>query len=159
MKKLLIIAIALVSIQGIAQEEKKPPMAKDKMQRMQDLTPEEAATLQTKRMTLHLDLSKSQQDEIYKINLDNATKRKEMMTAWKAKKESGDMEKPSKEERLQRENARLDHQIAVKAKMKKILNDDQYAKWEKSQARMGMKGNEKKQELRKTMRKKNMQKE
>ena len=153
MKKLIIIAIALVTIQGIAQEGKKEPIAKDKMHRMQDLTPEEAATLQTKRMTLHLDLTKSQQDEIYKINLDNATKRKEMMANWRAKKESGNMEKPTKEERLKRENARLDHQIAVKAKMKKILNEEQYAKWEKGQERMSRRGKEKKQELRKTMQK------
>ena len=54
-----------------------------------------------------------------------------MMEARKAKKEAGTAEKPSKEERLEMMNAMLDHKIAEKAEMKKILNDDQYAKWEK----------------------------
>lgn len=137
MKKLIIIAIALISIQGIAQGEKKQgPSNQERSQRMNDLTPDEAATLQTKKMTLHLDLSEKQQKDIYKINLENATKRKDMMAAMKAKKESGQMEKPSKENRLAMQNAKLDHQIATKAKMKSILNADQFAKWEKAQSKM-----------------------
>ncbi|MEN3325103.1 hypothetical protein VP395_15300 [Mariniflexile soesokkakense] len=137
MKRLIVIALALASIQGIAQEERKErPNREERTHRMSDLTPEEAANLQTKKMTLHLDLNQSQQKEIYAINLKNATKRKEMMATFKAKKESGNMEKPSKEERLARENAKLDHQIAMKAKMKTILNKEQFDKWEKSQGKM-----------------------
>jgi hypothetical protein len=137
MKKLIIIAIALISIQGIAQGEKKQrPNNQERSQRMNDLTPDEAATLQTKKMTLNLDLNEKQQKDIYKINLDNATKRKEMMATMKAKKESGKMEKPSKEQRLAMQNAKLDHQIATKAKMKSILNTDQFAKWEQAQSKM-----------------------
>ncbi len=136
MKKLIIIAIALIAIQGIAQGEKKQrPNNQERSQRMNDLTPEESATLKTKKMTLHLDLNEKQQKDIYKINLENATKRKEMMATMKAKKESGQMEKPSKEDRLKMMNAKLDYQIATKAKMKSILNADQFAKWEKSQAK------------------------
>jgi periplasmic protein CpxP/Spy len=137
MKKLIVIAIALISIQGIAQQEKKQrPNNQERSQRMNDLTPEEMANLQTKKMTLHLDLNEKQQKDIYKLNLENATKRKEMMATFKAKKQSGQMEKPSKEQRLAMANAKLDHQIAMKAKMKSILNADQLAKWEKAQAKM-----------------------
>ena len=122
MKKLIIIAIALITIQGIAQGEKKQrPNSQERLQKMNDLTPDETATLKTKKMTLHLDLNEKQQKDIYKINLENATKRKEMMATMKAKKESGQMEKPSKEQRLAMQNAKLDHQIATKAKMKTIL--------------------------------------
>ncbi|MDO5968427.1 hypothetical protein Q4Q35_01270 [Flavivirga aquimarina] len=137
MKKLIIIALALISIQGIAQTEKRerPEGAK----RMHNLSAEEIATLQTKKMTLSLDLSESQQTEIQKINLENATLRKKLREERKAKREDGTAQKPTKEERLKMENARLDHKIAMKAKMKKILNKDQYAKWEQAQSEMGSK--------------------
>ncbi|MCF7560587.1 hypothetical protein L3X39_08050 [Sabulilitoribacter multivorans] len=152
MKKLIVIAIALISIKGIAQDEKKKaPNQHERSQKMANLTAEEIATLQTKKMTLHLDLNESQQAKIQKINLDNATKRKAMMEERKAKKESGEFKKPTTEERYKMENAKLDHQIAMKAKMKEILNEEQYAKWEKSQMRMAKKGKEKKEGMKKRM--------
>ena len=137
MKRLIIIALALISIQGFAQQERKErPNRENKSQRMSDLTPEEAANLQTKKMVLHLDLNDKQQKEIYAMNLENATKRKEMMAAFKAKKEDGKNERPSKEQRLAMENAKLDHQIATKAKMKTILDKEQYEKWNQAQGKM-----------------------
>ena len=136
MKRLIVIALALISIQSIAQERKERPNLEERTHRMSDITPEEAANIQTKKMTLHLDLNASQQKEIYAMNLENAKKRKEMMADFKARKESGKMEKASKEQRLAMENARLDRQIAVKAKMKSILNKEQFEKWEKAQEKM-----------------------
>jgi hypothetical protein len=155
MKKLVLIAIALIGLQAVAQEQKKE--RPERANKMMNLSAEEIATLQTKRMTLHLDLNASQQAEIQKLNLENATQRKAMMEARKAKMESGEMKKPTNEERLQMENAKLDHQIAMKAKMKEILNDEQYAKWEKAQMRMAMKGKEKKEGMKKRMNKKNQE--
>jgi hypothetical protein len=140
MKKLIVIALALVCIQGFAQEgTKERPNREERAQRTSNLTPEETANLRTKKMTLHLDLNEAQQKEIYAINLENATKRKEMMDTFKAKKESGNMEKPPDAQRLAMKNAKLDHQIAMKAKMKKILNEEQFDKWEKYQAKMTQK--------------------
>ncbi|MFD1162942.1 MULTISPECIES: Spy/CpxP family protein refolding chaperone [Hwangdonia] len=135
MKKIAIIAVALLALQATAQEQKREHANKERGDKMIMLSPEEIATLQTKKMTLHLDLNESQQAKIQKINLENATKRKAMMEARKAKKESGNAEKPTKEERYAMMNAKLDHQIAMKAKMKDILNNEQYAKWEKGQAK------------------------
>ncbi|SFD13497.1 hypothetical protein [Algibacter pectinivorans] len=144
MKKLILIAVALFALQVSAQEEKKEKHNRgERGERMMNLSAEEIATLQTKKMTLALDLTESQQNKVQKLNLENATKRKEMMENRKAKKENGDAIKPTKEERLAMANARLDHKIAEKAKMKDILNDEQYAKWEKMQARMGKKGKRK----------------
>lgn len=143
MKKLLIIAIAFVSVQSIAFAQGPRNNDRDgKMHFMKDLSPEEVATLKTKKMTLHLDLNKSQQKDIYEINLEDAKMMKEKMEEREAKRKSGEREKPSKEDMFKRMNERLDHQIAMKAKMKDILNDDQYAKWEKLQAEKGknMKG-------------------
>ena len=146
MKKLILIALALLAIQVGAQEPKRDGHKKG--QAMKNLSADEIATLKTKKMTLHLDLNESQQKEIYDINLANATTRKAHMESRKAKKESGDTQKPTKEERLKMANARLDHQIAMKAKMKTILNAEQYAKWEKAQFRMHAKSKGKKKEYR-----------
>lgn len=132
MKKLLVIALALIAIETNAQQRMESPNRKGMGQKMSMLTPEESAELQTKRMTLHLDLTEAQQKEIYKVNLNNANQRKAMMDARKAKMESENLERPTKEERLSMMNAQLDHQIATKAKMKSILNDEQYAKWNAS---------------------------
>ncbi|GAA3568249.1 hypothetical protein [Snuella lapsa] len=137
MKKFIFIAIAFVTLQITAQHRRNEgPNMRERSQKMSQLTPDEAATLQTKKMTLMLDLNESQQAEIHKINLENATKRKEMMEARKAKKDANAVEKPSKEARLKMMNAMLDHKIAMKAKMKTILNEKQYTKWETAQARM-----------------------
>ena len=137
MKNLIIIAMALISIQAIGQGEKKENTNRpERAHKMSQLSAEDMATLQTKKMTLHLDLNEAQQIKIKAINLENAKLRKAKMEAHKAKKESGEMQKPTQEERLKMANDKLDHQIAMKAKMKTILNAEQFAKWEKAQARM-----------------------
>ena len=133
MKKLALIALAFITIQVTAQSEQKESRNRqhenERMQKYQDLTPEEAATLRTKQMTLDFDLTDAQQRDIQEINLENAKMRKAKMEARKAMKESGAAEKPSKEEQLQRKNKHLDHQIATKRKMKAVLNAEQYDKW------------------------------
>lgn len=148
MKKIVFIALALVAFQLTAQDKKERPNRErgEKMERYQDYSPEEMANLQTKKMTLHLDLNESQQKEIKKLNLENAIARKAKMEAHKAQKESGNIEKPSKEARLKMMNDRLDHQIEMKSNMKKILNADQFTKWEKSQEEMKNKHNRKHKE-------------
>lgn len=138
MKKLILIALAFIALQATAQQ-KQGHNSKERGQKMMNLSAEETATLKTKKMTLFLDLSKSQQDEIQKINLENATQRKAMLEERKAKKESGKLKKPTDEERFKMENAKLDHKIAMKAKMKNILNEEQYGEWKKAQMKMGKK--------------------
>ena len=132
MKKILVIAIALISLQGIAQErqrENRQENRKERQQNLKDLTPEQAATLQTKKMALHLDLSEAQQKEIYKLNLANAKERQSKMEAVKKMRESD--EKPSKEARYDMMNERLDNQIAQKKQLKSILTKEQFEKLEK----------------------------
>ncbi|GAA4892910.1 hypothetical protein GCM10023311_16670 [Flaviramulus aquimarinus] len=146
MKKLILIAIAFIGIQAIAQEQNNErPSKQERHQKMMNLSAEDMATLKTKKMTLFLDLNESQQAEIKKINLENATKRKAMMATRKAKKESDEAQKPSQEERFKMVNAKLDHQIAMKAKMRNILNEAQYTKWEKAYMQKAMKEKHKKQ--------------
>tara|TARA_R110002049_G_scaffold295948_3_gene483754 strand:+ start:4444 stop:4911 length:468 start_codon:yes stop_codon:yes gene_type:complete len=138
MKKLILIAIAFIGLQATAQQ-KQGTNRGERGNKMMTLSAEDMATLQTKKMTLALDLNESQQKEIQKINLENATARKAQMEKRKANKEAGTAQRPSEEERLKMMNAMLDHKIEMKAKMKSILNTEQYAKWEKAQARMGKK--------------------
>ena len=134
MKKIVIIAVAFLALHATGQEGgKNRDFKQESGKRMADFSAEEIASLQTKKMTLHLDLTASQQTKIQKLNLENATRRKAMMEARKARKASGKTEKLSKEERLEMMNTRLDNQIARKAELKTILNPEQFEKWEKHQ--------------------------
>lgn len=98
---------------------------------MHDMTSEQIATLQTKKMTLELDLSEAQQNQIQALNLENAEAKKAKMAARKAMRESGDREKPTSDEHYDALNKRLDAQLAHKEEMKKILSDTQMEKWAK----------------------------
>ncbi len=129
MKKLILIAMAFVSLQSIAQDREKGNR-KHKAEMMQNLSAEDIATLGAKKMTLKLDLSDAQQAEVKNLLLEEATFRKEKMEARKEEKEADDFQRPTKEERLKMQNERLDRQIEMKQKMKSILDDEQYAEWE-----------------------------
>lgn len=127
MKKLMIILIALATLQISAQEQKRD-MRKDHAESKMQYSPEEVAQLKAKQMTLKLDLNDKQQKEVSAIFLEEAKMRankKEAMTKDKAEQAL------SKEERLEIKNERLDRQIAMKKKMKPILSAEQYEKWEK----------------------------
>lgn len=151
MKKLILIVLALVTIQVGAQDRKKDFRKGDRMERQdkfKDFTPEEVAQLQTKQMALDLNLSDAQQKQIQKINLENAIDRKAKMEARQAKMKDGKGEKPGKEERLKMMNERLDKQLETKQKMSKILNADQMEKWEKMHNRKQQKNSGKQKEQR-----------
>jgi len=132
MKKIVIVLMIFAGVTAIAQKGER-----GNRERMKSFTPEQTASLQTKKATLALDLSDSQQVQMKALLLDNAKMRQSKMEDRKAKKESDDSKKPSSEERYAVANERLDHQIAQKAKLKNILSDEQFAKWEKMQHRSG----------------------
>ena len=99
---------------------------------MKDLTPEEVANLKTKKLRLKLDLTDIQQKKVESILLEHAVERQNKRKAHQNKKEK---DKPSKEEFLKMQNARLDSKIEMKQKMKDILTEEQYAKFEKMKPR------------------------
>ena len=105
-------------------------------QKGNDFSPEEVATLQTKKMTLQLDLTDKQQKQVYELIKKNAEERQALRSQNREKREN-----LSKEERFNNENVKLDKQIAHKAEMKKILNEEQFAKWENSMKERMRKGN------------------
>lgn len=95
------------------------------------LTPEKMAELQTKQMTLALNLDEKQQRELLKMNTEFAQKRKQYMENRTEKRKKG--EKPSPEERYRQLNGLLDQQIERQRRMKALLNDNQFEQWKSRQ--------------------------
>lgn len=135
MKKVIFALLFVTAFAVSAQQEKRAQKSGD-IER-QRWTPEQMATLQTKKMTLALDLSKEQQSQVEKLNLENAKRRAAKMQEFKVKKESGEVKKVSSEERFNMANARLDQQIATQEQYKKILSKEQYEKWQSLKQRDG----------------------
>lgn len=132
MKKVIIVMMLFVGVTALAQKGERSGRA-----HMKDLSPDQIATLQTKKATLALDLTEAQQEQMNALFVENAKIRKAKMEDRKAQKESGETKKPTSEEKYARANARLDHQIAQKAKLAEILSAEQMEKWEKMQHRKG----------------------
>ena len=133
MKKLFVVAFLLVGLLIFAQE--KPVQMKGKqakMERNQNMTAEQKAELQVKKMTLDLDLSSKQQTEVQKLVLAQAQKKEVRQNEMKSKREKG--QKPTDEERFNFKSERLDNQIAIKSEFKKILTPQQMTKWEELRA-------------------------
>lgn len=132
MKNIVLIAIALLTLNVTAQRpdgEHRKHNRKERRDQFKDFTAKEIATLQTKKMTLDLDLSEVQQNKIYKLNFETARDRKAKMQAREAQKK----ENLSKDERYKHANERLDKQIAHKKALKDILSKEQFEKWEHTQ--------------------------
>ena len=129
MKQILMIAIAFLTLNATAQD------MKHRKGGLKDLSAEEVATLQTKKMTLELDLTEAQQAKVKALVLKEAKAMESKRAARKAKKEQEDAKRPTKEERFNMANERLDKQIEMKKQMKTILNDEQYKKWEASRSK------------------------
>lgn len=138
MKKVMIIAALLAGATTFAQR------GEHRKERM-DLTAEQMATLQTKKMALALDLNEKQQQEAMEIHLENAEFHKTQMKERQALKESGEHQKPSSEERFEKLNARLDRKLAQQEAFKDLLTDEQYAQWKKMSHRKHMHGKKKMQ--------------
>ena len=94
------------------------------------MTPEQRTELQTKQMALTLDLNDKQMADIKKLLADRNTKAEAFKNSRKADREAG--KKLSSNEKFELKSKMLDNQIAMKREMKKILNEEQYTKWEKT---------------------------
>ncbi|MGJ8659066.1 hypothetical protein [Cellulophaga fucicola] len=144
MKKVTLIMVLMLGILTISAQEKqrdskdakhkthRKKVGKKGMHRMAQFTPEQIAVLQTKRMTLALDLSDAQQSKIETLNLKNAELIQQKREERKDKKERT---KLSPEKKYALANAKLDHQIEHKRALQKILSKEQYAQWSKMHKR------------------------
>lgn len=142
MKKVIFIALVLLSSLTFAQQKGSGKMGKNgQMNQRESLTPEQQTELQVKRMTLHLDLTAKQQEEMKKVVLENTKKREVKKVEIQAKRAEG--KTPTSEERFEMQNQRLDNQIAMKAELKKILTKEQMGKFETQQEAIKEKRNNK----------------
>ncbi len=132
MKKVILLAVFLAGFSTIAQHGER--RHKDGFKNM---STEQIATLQTKKMTLALDLTDSQQDQIQSLHLEHAKLRKAKMAEHKAKKETGEKSELSSDELYAMKKARLDGAIAHKAELKNILTEKQFDKWEEMKPKKG----------------------
>jgi len=127
MKKVIAAVIMMISITSFAQEANSKETLSGR--ETEQLTTEQRAQLQAKQLTLKLDLNASQQKEMTKLLAETGAKKEALRAAMKQKKASG--VKPTANERFEWKNAMLDEQIATKEKVKRILNKEQFEKWEK----------------------------
>lgn len=130
MRKLIVIVIAFATLHVSAQDQKRE-LKKQPRHENTNYSPEEAAQLQTKRLTLKLDLNEKQQKEVSTVFLEEATLRQGRKAALSEVRAKAQNNSLSKEDRLNIKNDRLDQQIALKKKMKNILSTEQYDKWVK----------------------------
>jgi hypothetical protein len=132
MKKVILLAVLLAGFSAMAQGGER--RHRDGFRNM---SAEQTATLQTKKMTLVLDLTESQQAQIQSFHLDNVKLRKAKMAEHRTKKEEGEKHELSSDELYAMKKARLDGAIAHKAKLKKILTEKQFDKWEEMKHKKG----------------------
>lgn len=136
MKKLLVIIVTLSTLTGVAQEHRRGHrFSKEAREKRADISPEDMAKLQSKHLTLRLDLSDQQQKQVESVLVAHLKKGKAKRDAFKASEN-----KPSKDELKQLRLDRLDAQIALKREMKDILNAEQYEKYEQGLKRRQGKG-------------------
>jgi len=104
-----------------------------KKEHRESFTPEQKAELRAKHLTLKLDLTDKQQTELKTLFLANAQEAKKAHEQRKEEREAG--KKPSADERFERTTKRLDTQIDNQRKIRKILTEEQFSKFEKMKDR------------------------
>lgn len=116
MKKIIFVLVVLIAFNVQAQREHS--------RKASNLTPEQMATMRTKQITLALDLSEAQQNDVLTLNKKNAEN---------FSKSKGERKELTSDERFEMKNKMMDVQIANQRAMKDILNEDQYGRWKKMQ--------------------------
>ena len=124
MKKIIAILIITLgnTIASIAQEHRKESVENT-------MSIDQKTELAVKKMTLKLDLTADQQQKITPLITKQIANRKEARDKMKEMKMN--KQKPSSDERFKMMNTKLDNQIAFKTEMRRILNPQQYERFEK----------------------------
>lgn len=125
MKKIIGITVLVLMLSLTMNAQSK----KGGMQKGSDMTTEQKATLQAKKMALRLDLDANQQKDIEKFFLKSNQEFENDRAAFREKRQSGEL---TADEKFAFENSRLERQKAHKTEMKKVLNKEQYTKWEET---------------------------
>ena len=116
----ILVLVFVFTVNAKAQE-------KDRRTQREKLTVDQQAILAVKKMTLTLELTKAQQQEIQPILARQISSKRAEFEKVKAMRES--KRELTADERFAFQNQRLDQQIAYQKEMKSILNDKQYDKF------------------------------
>jgi len=143
MKKLFIAALLFIGVASFAQEADQKPTREQK----ERLTPEQRSDKQLKKLTSELNLDANQQAQVKQLLADRNAKAEQFKEARKAKKDSN--VKPTAAEREAFKKEVMAERDANDAKMKSILNADQYTKWKAIQEENKDKAREKMKEYKK----------
>ena len=130
MKYYLLAVLFCIGLYGIAQEDMPLPQR----DQAPEFTPEQRASLKTKKLTLALDLSEAQQQKVEKLQLEQARDRAARREARKAE---NSRENRSSEERYDALSEQMDKRIAYQREMKSILTAEQFEKWQSINERHG----------------------
>lgn len=117
MKNVILIAILLLTAFSYGQRPEK------RMEVRESMTPQQEASIKSKKMALELDLTEKQQDEVYKLLVDQATNRP-------AKLSKEERQKMTQEARVALTENRLQEQIEFKRDLKEVLSMEQYEQFE-----------------------------
>lgn len=143
MKKLLIAALLFVGIASFAQDADQKPQREQR----ERLTPEQRNEKQLQKLTTELSLDANQQAQVKQLLAERSAKAEKFREAREAKKDSD--VKPTAAEREAFKNELKAEKDANDAKMKSILNADQYTKWHALQDKNKDKARDKMKEYKK----------
>ncbi|MDT8414502.1 MAG: hypothetical protein RQ735_03905 [Flavobacteriaceae bacterium] len=130
MKKIVLVLSLMVTPILMAQQGKQMAVRSPQTQ----LTAEQRATLETKRLALKLELTPAQQNQLQKVLVLRIEQQKAQREAMKKKREATDT-KPvlTADERFAMQNKNLDARLAFQNDIKEILTDAQFAQWKEMQ--------------------------
>lgn len=129
MKKLIAIAVLLIGFSTFAQR----PARNLRNENLEQMTPQQRNELRIKKLTLDLSLNSTQQKEMGKIIAEMEAKKEAFQKEQLAKKEAG--AKATNDELFAMRIKLLDEQIANKERVKKILDANQFEKWEQMRSK------------------------
>ena len=146
MKKLFIAALLFVGVASFAQDADQDPTQGHK-EHKERMTPEQRNEKQLKKLTSELSLDANQQTQVKQLLADRSAKAEKFREARQAKKDSD--VKPTAAEKEAFKKEMMAEKEANDAKMKSILNADQYTKWKAIQEENKDKAREKMKEYKK----------
>ena len=123
MKKLIVLALCVLGLTAFAQK-------KERRDKFKEMTPEQRVEVRVKKMTRDLDLNATQQNQVRELFLAQKEDREKFVEEVKACREAH--QKVTEEQRENAKNKMEEKKEATKLKMKSILTDAQYAKWDAS---------------------------
>lgn len=133
MKYLVLSLFLCLSVNSFAQEE----IPHEMKRKAEKFTPEQRASLKTKKLTLALNLNESQQRKVEKLQLEQALERAEFREARKAAKAEEERSSRTSEDRYALLTDKMDRQIAYQREMQSILSDEQFTKWKSMNEKKG----------------------